>query len=246
MPQDTRRSEPEKSCGNRISRRHDRTTPAVRNYDYVRNVNGANKSQMFSQANHTRIPTVHWHWWKRQVCQISDHTKERAERRKQGYHQPWTLKKDFTKKRLGYFKWCIHTRFNVPLVQIKMNRLTRHVTVDRQIVIRMCANESLKYHKNQDIEALKSKKLWKWLTKKLVATTVSSRIVGIRRRMEGMTMCSQDVRQRHTKNKKTNGWREQVEAGRVTNTLMVTFQCACVTKAKMMNLKSKKTEKSER
>ena len=34
-----------------------------------------------------------------------------------------------------------------------MNRLTRHVSVDEQTVIRTCANGSLKYHKYQDIEA---------------------------------------------------------------------------------------------
>ena len=59
----------------------------------------------------------------------------------------------FHQKRVGDLKWCFHTRHNVPLVQIKMNRLTRHVSVDGQIVIRTCANGSLKYHKYQDIEA---------------------------------------------------------------------------------------------
>ena len=43
----------------------------------------------------------------------------------------------------------------------------------------------------------KSKQQWKMVDKKLVATTVSSRIVGIRRRMEGMTTCSQDETKTH-------------------------------------------------
>ena len=41
------------------------------------------------------------------------------------------------------------------------------------------------------------------MTKKLVATTVSSRTVGIRRRMEGMTMCSQE--ESKTCNEQENG-----------------------------------------
>ena len=47
MPQDTK-SEPEKSCSNRISRRHDRTrstTLAERNHNYDSNVNGTKSDQ---------------------------------------------------------------------------------------------------------------------------------------------------------------------------------------------------------
>ena len=63
-------------------------------------------------------------------------------------------------------------RKNVPLVQIKMNRSARHVS---QIVIKTCANGSLKYYKYQDIEAEVETTVEKWMTKKLVATTVISR-----------------------------------------------------------------------
>ena len=44
---------------------------------------------------------------------------------------------------------------------------------------------------------LKPKQQWKMVVKKLVVTTVSSRIVGIRRRMEGMAACSQDETKTH-------------------------------------------------
>ena len=50
------------------------------------------------------------------------------------------------------------------LVQIEMNRLTRHVSVDGQLLIRTCANGSLKYHKNQDIDAEVEETMYKWLT----------------------------------------------------------------------------------
>ena len=148
--------------------------------------------------------------------------------------------KDFIRKGLGYLKCYVHTRHDVPLVQIKMNRLTKHVSVDGQIMIRTCANGSLKYHKYQDIEADVEATMEKWLPKKLVATIVSSRIVGTWRRMEGMTTCSQDATNTHTMNKKTEGWREKVGADRVSNTLMVTFQCACIVKTKMLNRKRRR------
>ena len=57
------------------------------------------------------------------------------------------------RKKPGYIKYCTHTRHNIQLVQISMNRVTRHESVDGQVVIRTCANGSLKYHKYQDIEA---------------------------------------------------------------------------------------------
>ena len=98
----------------------------------------------------------------------------------------------FHQRRLGCLKCCFHARHNAPLVQIKISRSTRHVSVDGQIVLRTCTNGSLKYHKYQDIEAEVGTTMEKWMTKKLVATTVRSRTVGIRRRMEGMTTCSQD------------------------------------------------------
>ena len=78
-----------------------------------------------------------------------------------------------------------------------MNRLTRHVSVDGQTVIRTCANGSLNYHKYQDIEAEVEETVENGLPKKLVATTASSRYEGIRRRMEGMTLCSQDETPTH-------------------------------------------------
>ena len=58
-----------------------------------------------------------------------------------------------------------HTRHNVPLVQIQINRSTRHVSVDGQTVIRTCANGFLKYHKYQDIEAEVETTMGTWMTK---------------------------------------------------------------------------------
>ena len=84
-----------------------------------------------------------------------------------------------------------------------MNRMTRHVSVDRQIVIRTCAKGCLKYHKYLDIEVEET--MEKWMAKKLVATTVSSRILGIKRRREGTTVSSHGERRCYAKIKKIRG-----------------------------------------
>ena len=57
-------------------------------------------------------------------------------------------RKDFTPKRLGFIKCCIHTRHGASLASISL-----HVSVDGQIVVRTCLSGSLKYHKYQDIES---------------------------------------------------------------------------------------------
>ena len=72
----------------------------------------------------------------------------------------------FQQQRLGYIKCYVRTKHDVPLVQIKMNRSGRHISVDGQIVIKTCANGSLKYHKYQDIETEVETTMEKWMTKK--------------------------------------------------------------------------------
>ena len=136
-------------------------------------------------------------------------------------------------KRLGYLKCYIHTKHDVPLVQIKMNRSARHVSVDGQTVTKTCANGSLKYHKYQDNEAEVGTTMETWMTKKLVTTTVSSRTVGIRRRMKGMTMLSQEE-PKTCKEQENESVRGRGGADRVSNTLTVTFQCECAKRTKML------------
>ena len=179
---------------------------------------------MSSQADHTRILAVHRQCWKRD--------------------RPGTVKKDFTQKRFGYLKCCIHTRHNVPLMQIKKNRLTRHVSVDGQTMIRTCANGSLKYHKYRDIEA------------EVAGTMENGRQKNSSQRLWSVDMWESDadwkewqcvvmMRQRHAKNKKTTGWREKVGADRVSNTLTVTYQRARETQTNKMNWNQKRKKRTE-
>ena len=44
----------------------------------------------------------------------------------------------FHQQRLGYIKCCIHTRHDIPLASISMNRTRRHVSVDGQTAVRTC------------------------------------------------------------------------------------------------------------
>ena len=95
-------------------------------------------------------------------------------------------------KRLGYIKSSMHSKYKVPLAQIKLNRMTKRVSVNGQVVARTCENGSLKYHKYHDIEKEVGVCTNEWLIKKLVPTTVSSRDVGIKRRSEGSTTSSHE------------------------------------------------------
>ena len=54
----------------------------------------------------------------------------------------------FHPKRLAYIK-C--SRHGTSLTSISLNRFSKHVSVDGQIVLRTCQSGSLKYHKYQDI-----------------------------------------------------------------------------------------------
>ena len=72
----------------------------------------------------------------------------------------------------------------LPLNSISLNWLSKYVSAKDQIEVRTCQSGSLKYHKYQDIESEVEEQMEKWLAKKLVATTVSSREVGQKSREE--------------------------------------------------------------
>ena len=97
-------------------------------------------------------------------------------------------------KRMGYIKFCQNRKHEVPLAKIVLNRVKKHVTVEGQAVVRTCENGSLKYHKFQNIGKEVEDYTDDWLSKKkkLVASTLSSRIVGIRRRNERRTTSSHE------------------------------------------------------
>ena len=78
----------------------------------------------------------------------------------------------FHNKRLGY---------------VKLNWTAKHLSVKGQIVVKTCQGGSLKFIKYQDVEDEVEEQMQKWQRKKLIATTVSSREKGIRRREEGGT-----------------------------------------------------------
>ena len=97
----------------------------------------------------------------------------------------------FHNKRIGYVKYYIHMKHNVPLESITANWTMKYVSINGQIVVKTVQSGYLKYIKYQDVDAEVEEQMQKWQTKKLIATTVSSREKGIKRREEGWTMSSQ-------------------------------------------------------
>ena len=128
MPMYTRKSEPEKSCSNRASRQHDRTrssTPAERNNYYDRNADGANSHQNV-QPKPITFAFLHFtdNDERDTFVRSANILKKELRGRKIRILPAMDAEERFYPERLGCFKCCIHTRHNVPLVQIKMNRLT--------------------------------------------------------------------------------------------------------------------------
>ena len=97
----------------------------------------------------------------------------------------------FHQKRMRYVKYYIHEKHNILLDSITANWTLKHISVKGQIVVKISQNGTLTYIKYQGIEAEVEEQMEKWQSKKLIATTVSSREIGLKRRGEGKTMSSQ-------------------------------------------------------
>ena len=81
----------------------------------------------------------------------------------------------FHQKRMVYVKYCIHVKHNIPLDSITTKWTLKHISVKGQIVVRTCQSGNLKCIIYQDIETEVEPQMEKWKSKKLIATTVSSR-----------------------------------------------------------------------
>ena len=71
----------------------------------------------------------------------------------------------FHNKRMGYVKYCIHTRHNILLSLISLNWTSKYVSVKGQIVVKTCQSGSLKFIKYQDVEEEVEEQMQKWQTK---------------------------------------------------------------------------------
>ena len=71
----------------------------------------------------------------------------------------------FQQKRMGYVKFCLSKKHEIPLTKITLNRTKKHVSVEGHFVIRTCENGSLKYHKFQNIEKEVENYTDDWLSK---------------------------------------------------------------------------------
>ena len=72
----------------------------------------------------------------------------------------------FYNKKMGYVKYCIQTRHNIPLSLISLNWTAKHVSVEGQIVVGACQNGSLKFSKYRGVEDEVEEQMQKWQTKK--------------------------------------------------------------------------------
>ena len=88
----------------------------------------------------------------------------------------------FHQKRLGYIKNNRSEKDDIPLAKITLNRASKHVSIRGDIVVRTASFKT---------SSQKSKSTWtKWLTRKLVASTVSSRMMRQQGQSENQTMSS--------------------------------------------------------
>ena len=71
----------------------------------------------------------------------------------------------FHNKRMGYVKYWIHTKLNIPLSLISLNWTSKHVSVKGQIVVKTCQSGSLKFSKYQYVEEEVEEQMQKWQTK---------------------------------------------------------------------------------
>ena len=71
----------------------------------------------------------------------------------------------FHQKRMGYVKYCIHVKHNIPFDSIITNWTLKHMSVKGQIVVETCQSGNLKYIKYQDIETEVEGQMEKWQSK---------------------------------------------------------------------------------
>ena len=71
----------------------------------------------------------------------------------------------FHNKRMGYVKYCIHTRHNIPFSLISLNWSSKHMSVKGQILVKTCQSGSLKFSKYHDVEDEVEEQMQKWKTK---------------------------------------------------------------------------------
>ena len=134
-------------------------------------------------------------------------------------------RKGVNKKDWDTSKFFSNKKHEMPFAKITLNRVKKHVSDEGQKVIRTCENESLKYQKFQNIEKEVEDHTEDWLSKKRVATSVSSRIMGSDAGMRrGLRVVKKEKRCARTSKK--NRPMVKAEADKDSDTLIETFHCA--------------------
>ena len=168
--------------------------------------------------------------------QSADMLREELRGRKIKMTRSMDAEERFHQKRMGYVKYCIHMRHNIPLNSIFSNWTSKYVSVKGQIVVKTCQSESLKFTKYQDVESEVDDQMEKWQSK-----NSSQRLWAVerrrpRRRDEGNTTSSQ----LHTTTQRTQGSDRCTSEGAASKSsvkLTETFQHAWGEKTTTMKTK---------
>ena len=98
----------------------------------------------------------------------------------------------FHRKIMGFVKFAIVKNKGIALHHIKLNQEKKSITINGQISAMTDDNGMLKYNKYEDADEDVQDLMTKWLKKQLVATTVSNRERGMKRRNEELTTSNQE------------------------------------------------------
>ena len=118
------------------------------------------------KTDHACFHSLLGQWRQKQVHQVSEHVEKKKLRgRTVKITRSMDAEERFHNRRLGYVKYCIHTRHNIPLSLISLNWTAKHVSVKGQIVVKTCQGGSLKFSKYQHVEDEVEEQMQKWQTK---------------------------------------------------------------------------------
>ena len=132
-----------------------------------RNRNGLRKCKncFHRKTDHSCFHSLHERWRERDKFIRSANMLKKLRGRKEKITRSMDAEERFHNKRMGYVKYCIHTRHNIPLSLISLNWTSKHVSVKGQIVVKTCQSGSLKFSKYQDVEDEVEEQMQKWQTK---------------------------------------------------------------------------------
>ena len=139
-----------------------------------------------------------------QIHQISESTMKRNKRTNKKWISPaMDAEERFQQKRLGYIKCNLSEKHDAPLAKITLNRATEHVSIRGEIVVRTCANVSLKV---QEVSRHRARSI------------VNRQMMRQQGQSENKIMSSLECARVSIGEERKTTWKEKVEAGKDSGT----------------------------